>query len=78
MNQFLAYIFDAFKAKNPKIASIILLVLITAYAFFSNQIAINLLGPTISKWGEWISVILAGLQGTRTTQILRESNNADK
>lgn len=73
MNEVLAYLFDILKAKNPTIAMVLLLVLGTAHAFFSNPLSIELLGDGISKVGYWVSLVFIGLQGARTTSYLHGS-----
>ena len=71
MNEVLAYLFDILKAKNPTIAMGLLLVLGTGHAFFTDPLSVELLGEGISKVGYWVSLIFIGLQGARTTTILK-------
>jgi hypothetical protein len=70
MEQVLAYIFDALKAKSPSIAAFVLLILGTAHALFSMPESAELLGETASKIGYWVSLVWLGLQGTRTTMLI--------
>lgn len=70
MNEVLAYLFDMLKAKNPTIAAVVLLVLGTAHAFFSNPTSTEIFGEGIAKIGYWVTLIWMGLQGARTTMIL--------
>lgn len=73
MNEILAYLFDMLKAKNPTIAAIILLVLGTANAFFSNPTSVEILGELGAKIGYWVTLVWMGLQGARTTMILTQA-----
>lgn len=70
MNEILAYLFDMLKAKNPTIAAVVLLVLGTAHAFFSNPTSTEVFGEGISKIGYWVTLVWMALQGARTTYIL--------
>ena len=65
----LAKLFDSFKAKNPKVAAIILFVL-GAVIYAANNGLPELIGVDLSKAVEWIAFVLAALQGSRTTTIL--------
>lgn len=67
----LAAIFDFFKARNPKIAGIILLAIGTAYYFVSEGGA-EYLGENGAKVTEYILLVWTALQGSRTTSILNE------
>ena len=79
MNDFignaLAALFDKFKAKNPKIAAVLIIVLIMLIAGLENGLAgmvgLGHLAEVILKWA---SMILLGLQGSRTTAILYGKN----
>jgi hypothetical protein len=70
MEQILAYLFDMLKAKSPTVAAILLLVLGTAHAFFSNPTSVELIGETATSIGYWVSLIWLALQGSRTTMLL--------
>jgi hypothetical protein len=70
MNEILAYLFDMLKAKSPTVAAILLLVLGTAHAFFSNPTSVELIGETATSIGYWVSLIWLALQGSRTTMLL--------
>ena len=70
MEQVLAYLFDLLKAKSPTIAAIVLLILGTAHAFFSNPTSVELIGETAASIGYWVSLVWIALQGTRTTMFL--------
>lgn len=70
MEQILAYLFDFFKAKSPKLAGILMLVLGTAFYFFTSPEATGLLGETGAAIGKWVAVVWLALQGSRTTDIL--------
>lgn len=72
LTKLLAQLFDNFKAKNPKIASIILLVIgILIYAI-NNGLG-DILGHDLSVYSTWILIAYGFLTGTRTTQILNEN-----
>jgi hypothetical protein len=68
----LARIFDSFKASNPKLAAIIILVLgVLVYA--ANNGLADLIGTDLTKYVEWVLFILAALTGSRTTKVLSEA-----
>lgn len=71
MTNFLAKLFDSFKAKNPKVAAIILFVL-GAVVYAANNGLPELIGYDLSKVVEWVAFILAALQGSRTSAILHK------
>lgn len=68
----LAAIFDFFKAKNPKVAGIVLLIIGMAYYFVSEGGA-EYLGETGARITEIVLLLWGALQGSRTTQILNET-----
>jgi hypothetical protein len=70
LNEILAKIFDSFKAKSPKLAAIILLFL-GSLVYWSENGLPELIGVDLSQAVQWISFVLAALQGSRTTQILK-------
>lgn len=79
MNDFitklLAQLFDQFKAKNPKVAAILILVLVTIVNFAEQGTMLGLL--SLPQWAaetvKWVSLVLLGVIGSRTSQILAES-----
>lgn len=79
MNDFitklLAQLFDAFKAKNPKVAAVLILVLVTLINFAEQGTMLGLL--SLPQWAaetvKWVSLILLGIMGSRTSQILATS-----
>lgn len=79
MNDFitklLAQLFDSFKQKNPKVAAIIILTLVTLVNFAEQGTMLGLLD--LPQWAaeavKWVSLVLLGLMGSRTTQILSEN-----
>lgn len=76
LNEVLAKLFDNFKAKNPMIATIIIFVLgIVIYA--ANNGLGDLIGKDLSKIVEWVSFVLLALQGSRTTNILKEKEGVN-
>jgi hypothetical protein len=78
MNEILAYLFDMLKAKSPTVAAILLLVLGTAHAFFSNPTSVELIGETATSIGYWVSLIWLALQGSRTTMLLTSGTEKKK
>jgi multisubunit Na+/H+ antiporter MnhC subunit len=71
ITQVLAKVFDAFKAKNPKLAAIILFIL-GCVLYAANNGLPELIGTDLSKYTEWLVFVLAALQGSRTSQILHQ------
>lgn len=71
LNSILANLFDKFKAKNPKVAGIIILVLGTVIYLAENGLG-ELLGQNMSEVVKWVSVVLIALQGSRTTELLNK------
>ena len=68
----LARIFDSFKASNPKLAAIIILILgVLVYA--ANNGLADLIGTDLTKYVEWVLFVLAALTGSRTTKVLSEA-----
>lgn len=71
----LARLFDKFKAKNPKIAAIIILVLIMLLAGLQNGLAEAVGLPNLGATAvQWVSIVLLALQGSRTTAVLYGDN----
>lgn len=71
ITELLATVFDGFKAKNPKIAAIILLLLGVLLFAINNGLS-DIIGSDLTNYANWIVFILAALQGTRTTSFLPE------
>lgn len=69
MTQILASIFDFFKAKNPKIAGLIVLVLGTIVYFLNNG-GSDFLGEKAAHIAEYIVMLFLALTGSRTTSFL--------
>lgn len=69
LEQILARLFDAFKAKNPIIALVIVSLMVGFKFFLENG---DYLGVNESKIDEWVLFILAVMTGTRTTNILNQ------
>jgi len=76
MNDFitklLAQLFDSFKTKNPKVAAVLILVLVTLVNFAEQGTMLGLI--SLPEWAaetvKWVSLVLLGILGSRTTQIL--------
>lgn len=73
LTKILAQLFDSFKAKNPKIAAIIILVL-GAFLWAAQNGLGEVSGVDFSKAMEWVVFVLAALQGSRTTQYIKEAD----
>lgn len=69
INSILAKLFDSFKAKNPQLAGVVILVLGTIIYLSENGLP-ELIGADLSGIVKWVSVVLVALTGSRTTQIL--------
>ena len=72
LNEILAKLFDSFKAKNPKLAAFIILLLGVLIYLSENGLP-ELIGQDLSTVIQWVSFVLAALQGSRTTEIIKES-----
>lgn len=70
MEKLLAILFDSFKAKNPVVATVVLLVLGTANYIFSSPDAAAIFGELGTKIGYWVSLVWMAVQGSRTTSLL--------
>lgn len=69
----LAKLFDGFKAKNPAVAAIIVLVLgIIVYA--SEHGLGDIIGVDMSAIVKWVSIVLGFLTGSRTTYLLTKTD----
>lgn len=78
MNEIFAYLFDMLKAKSPTIAAVVLLILGTAHAFFSNPTSVEIIGQTATSIGYWVSLIWMALQGSRTVSFLATDKPIEK
>lgn len=77
LNQILAKLFDSFKAKNPKVAALIIFLLgIVLYA--SEHGLGDILGHDLNTVVQVVTFVLAALQGSRTTDILEETKENKK
>jgi uncharacterized membrane protein YkvI len=80
LTQLLAQLVNAFKAKSPKIAAIILLVLGTVVGFADQGTLLGLL--TLPAWlaagVKWVGTLLGFLTGSQTWQYLTASNPKTK
>lgn len=70
VNEILAKLFDAFKAKNPFLA-LLIVSLIIGFKFFLD--GGDYLGVNESRIDEIVTFVLLSLQGTRTTNILNKA-----
>lgn len=71
ITKILANLFDSFKAKNPKVAALIIFILGVILYMFQNGLG-EFVGADLTKVGEWIIFALAALQGSRTTYLLNK------
>lgn len=80
LTQLLAQLFNAFKAKSPKVAAIILLVLGTLVGFADQGTLLGLL--TLPVWlaagVKWVGILLGYLTGSQTWQYLTGANTKSK
>ncbi len=73
VTEILAKLFDSFKASNPKLAGIIILILTMLIAGLETDYAIDLLGTAYQRTLQIALLIWASLQGSRTTKVLSET-----
>jgi len=81
MNDFLttilARLFDSFKLKNPKIAALVVVVLLTIIKFANEGTMLGLF--VLPEWAstavQWVSTLLVSVVGSRTTNFLHSENN---
>lgn len=71
ITKILANLFDSFKAKNPKVAALIIFILGVILYMFQNGLG-QFVGADLTKVAEWIIFALAALQGSRTTYLLKK------
>lgn len=77
LNQILAKLFDSFKAKNPKIAALVIFLLgVVLYA--TEHGLSDIVGHDLNSVVQVVSFLLAALQGSRTTYILQETKENKK
>ena len=72
INSFLAKLLDSFKAKNPKLATIILLVLGTVIYWSENGLG-ELIGYDLSHIVQYVTIAIGFLTGSRTVSYLEEN-----
>lgn len=73
VTEILAKLFDSFKAKNPKIAGVIILILTMLIAGLESNYAAELLGVYYQRTLQIALLVWASLQGSRTTKVLNET-----
>lgn len=66
---FLAKLFDSFKAKNPMLAAIIVALLLGFKYVLDNT---TLFQGSYENIIEWVVLVIAALQGSRTTNVLKK------
>ena len=77
LNEILAKLFDSFKAKNPKLAAVIYLLLASVVFWAENGLG-EIVGYDFSKVIEYVAIALGFMTGTRTTKILHPELNQVK
>lgn len=77
INVILAKLFDSFKAKNPMIATAVI-ALLSGAVIYLEAYGQQLLGDSATVVLQVIGVVLIGLQGSRTTDIIAEDKKANK
>lgn len=70
MNEILAKIFEAFKAKSPKTAAVIILILGSVVYWSQNGLS-DLIGYDLSTITKYVAIALGFLTGAHTTDILK-------
>lgn len=73
----LAKLFDGFKAKNPAVAAIIVLILGVVVYAADNGLG-DIIGVDLSGVVKWVSIVLGFLTGSRTTYLLAKDNQTTK
>lgn len=73
ITEILAKLFDAFKASNPKLAGIIILILTMLIAGLETNYAAELLGVYYQRTLQIALLVWASLQGSRTTKIIDQT-----
>jgi len=76
LTSLLAKLFSAFKTKNPTLAAVLIGLLVASLAFLEAS-GTQLFGEGALLWAKWINVILLGLVGTHTTEILAQEKKQD-
>ena len=66
----LAKLFDSFKAKNPKFAALIIVILSMLLVGLESEYAVELLGVYAQRAIQLLLFLRVALQGSRTTTIL--------
>lgn len=66
----LAKLFDSFKAKNPKVAALIIVILSMLLVGLESEYAVELLGVYAQRAIQLLLFLRVALQGSRTTTIL--------
>jgi hypothetical protein len=69
LNELLAKLFDSFKAKNPTLATVIIMLLGVVLYLTENGLP-ELIGKDLNFIVQIVTFVLAALQGSRTTTIL--------
>lgn len=73
INQFLAGFIDAFKAKNPKIYTLVIMAMVLVYLGVDMAISGGLISDGIGpKVLQWVDVAFMAIVGTKTAPYLKE------
>lgn len=74
LTKILAQLFDSFKLRNPKLAALVVVVLITIIRFAEEGTALGLFA--LPEWAaegvQWVSTILLAIMGSRTTRYITQ------
>lgn len=72
LTKILAQLFDSFKLKNPKLAAIVVIALVTIIKFAEEGTALGLF--VLPEWAadgvQWVSTLLLAIVGSRTTRFI--------
>mgnify|MGYP001393118600 CR=1 FL=1 len=72
LTNILANLFDKFKAKSPKVAGLIILILTMLIAGLETQYAQELLGESAQRISQVVLFVWVALQGSRTSGLLEK------
>lgn len=78
MTKILAQLFDSFKMRNPKLAALVVVLLVTIIKFADQGTALGLF--VLPEWAaegvQWVSTVLLAIVGSRTTRYLGDAQSS--
>jgi len=78
LTKILVNLFEAFKAKSPKIAGLIIMILAMLMVGLETDYAKELLGESAKTILQMVVFIWAALQGSHTTKLLEAEKRAEE